>query len=107
VSVGKLDKQRPNVTDVIDEGRIGLVINTVSHFDDTDAATAEDAAAAGRAVKDGYRIRQAAERRRIPCCTSLDTASALVDAIARQDSGEGFNVATVRAYRTAVRVEAH
>jgi carbamoyl-phosphate synthase large subunit len=106
VSVGKLDKQRPNVTDVIDEGRIALVINTVSHFDDTDAATAEDAAAAGRAVKDGYRIRQAAERRRIPCCTSLDTASALVDAIARQDRGEGFNVATVNAYRTPVRVEA-
>jgi amidohydrolase len=35
----------------------------------------------GRTVKDGYRIRLAAEQRRIPCCTSLDTAAALVDAI--------------------------
>jgi hypothetical protein len=56
-------------------------------------------AAAGRTVKDGYRIRLAAEQRRIPCCTSLDTAAALVDAMTRQRAGESFAVAPVRAYR--------
>jgi hypothetical protein len=50
-------------------------------------------------VKDGYRIRLAAEQRRIPCCTSLDTAAALVDAMARQRSGGSLRVAQVRQYR--------
>ncbi len=50
-------------------------------------------------MKDGYRIRLAAEQRRIPCCTSLDTAAALVDAIGRHTSGQSVRVATVREYR--------
>ena len=102
VPVGKLGHGRPNVIDVIDDGRVALVINTVSHFD-TDEFTftrdGETIAAAGRTVKDGYRIRVAAEQRRIPCCTSLDTAVALVDAIGRHRNGEEVRVATVRAYR--------
>ena len=34
-----------------------------------------------------------------PCCTSIDTAQALVDAITRQRRGAEITVATVRAYR--------
>ncbi len=97
VAVGKLGHGRPNVIDVIEEGRVQLVINTVSH-----GATDEmdyDSEGAGRIVKDGYRIRVAAEQRRIPCCTSLDTAAALVDAMTRQQAGERFAIAPVRAYR--------
>ncbi len=102
VPVGKLGHGRPNVIDVIHDGRVALVINTVSHFDTDEldyVREGGDAAAAGRTVKDGYRIRVAAEQRRIPCCTSLDTAAALVGAMARQREGETFRVATVRAYR--------
>jgi carbamoyl-phosphate synthase large subunit len=103
VPVGKIGHDRPNVIDVIEDGRVAIVINTVSHFstDEMDYARDGDAniAAAGRTVKDGYRIRLAAEQRRIPCCTSLDTAAALVDAIARHRAGETFTVAPVRAYR--------
>jgi len=103
VPVGKIGHGRPNVVDVIEEGRVSLVVNTVSHFDtdELDYSTQGEAliTAAARTVKDGYRIRLAAEQRRIPCCTSLDTAATLVDAIARHRAGEVFRVAPVRAYR--------
>ncbi|MEO8899603.1 MAG: carbamoyl-phosphate synthase large subunit [Candidatus Dormibacter sp.] len=103
VAVGKLGQARPNVIDVIEDGRVQLVINTVSHlvtdeldYDDVGSASV---AAAGRTVKDGYRIRLAAEQRRIPCCTSLDTAAALVDSMSRQQAGRQFAIAPVRVYR--------
>ncbi len=103
VAVGKIGHGRPNVIDVIEDGRVSLVVNTVSHFGTDELDYTGDGrsviAAAGRTVKDGYRIRLAAEQRRIPCCTSLDTAAALVDAIGRQRAGTGVRVATVSAYR--------
>jgi carbamoyl-phosphate synthase large subunit len=103
VAVGKVGHGRPNVIDVIEEGKVQLVINTVSHFatDELDYQHdgAASVAAAGRTVKDGYRIRLAAEQRRIPCCTSLDTAAALVDAMIRQQAGERFAIGPVRSYR--------
>ncbi|HEY6468171.1 MAG TPA: carbamoyl-phosphate synthase large subunit [Candidatus Dormibacteraeota bacterium] len=102
VSVGKIGYGRPNVIDVIEDGRVSIVLNTVSNFgtDELDfTGDGSAAAAVGRTVKDGYRIRLAAEQRRIPCCTSLDTAAALVDAIGRHTSGQSVRVATVRAYR--------
>jgi carbamoyl-phosphate synthase large subunit len=103
VAVGKLGHGRPNVIDVIEEGKVQLVINTVSHLhtDELDYSNdgAASVAAAGRTVKDGYRIRLAAEQHRIPCCTSLDTAAALVDAMIRQQAGERFAIGPVRAYR--------
>jgi carbamoyl-phosphate synthase large subunit len=105
VSVGKIGHGRPNVIDVIEDGRVSIVINTVSNFgtDELDyRADGGAAAEVGRTVKDGYRIRLAAEQRRIPCCTSLDTAAALVDAIGRHTSGKSVRVATVREYRDGV-----
>jgi carbamoyl-phosphate synthase large subunit len=102
VPVGKLGHGRPNVIDVIEDGRVSLVINTVSHFDTDELEYAHvdlAVAAAGRTVKDGYRIRVAAEQRRVPCCTSLDTAAALVEAMVRHRSGEALLVAPVQAYR--------
>jgi carbamoyl-phosphate synthase large subunit len=105
VSVGKIGHGRPNVIDVIEDGRVSLVINTVSNFSTDELDFRSDggaAAAVGRTVKDGYRIRLAAEQRRIPCCTSLDTAAALVDAIGRHTSGKSVRVATVREYRDGV-----
>jgi hypothetical protein len=79
------------------------VVNTVSNLESDELALSPtgdgELAAAGRTVKDGYRIRLAAEHRRIPCCTSIDTARALVDAIERQRRGGDITVAPVRAYR--------
>jgi carbamoyl-phosphate synthase large subunit len=107
VAVGKLGNGRPNVVDVIEEGRVSLVINTVSHVQTDElqfGATSDGVSGTmlqneGRSVKDGYTIRLAAAQRRIPCCTSLDTARALVEAMARHRSGGTYAVAPVRAYR--------
>jgi carbamoyl-phosphate synthase large subunit len=101
VAVGKLGDGRPNVVDVIEEGRVSLVINTLSHVQTDELRFGGDGLHAdeGRSVKDGYTIRLAAAQRRIPCCTSLDTARALVEAMARHRSGESYTVAPVRAYR--------
>jgi len=106
VAVGRIGQSRPNVLDVIEEGTVSLVVNTVSNLESDELTVSPSGdgglAAAGRTVKDGYRIRLAAEHRRIPCCTSIDTAEALVNAIARQRRGGEMAVAPVRAYREGV-----
>ncbi|MBV8300408.1 MAG: carbamoyl-phosphate synthase large subunit, partial [Candidatus Dormibacteraeota bacterium] len=94
VAVGKIGHGRPNVIDVIQDGRVALVVNTVSQVDTDELQHSEGGGVvrdAGRTVKDGYRIRLAAEQRRIPCCTSLDTAAALVESISRQLAGDDVN----------------
>jgi carbamoyl-phosphate synthase large subunit len=105
-AVGRIGQSRPNVLDIIDEGRVSLIVNTVSNLETDELTLSPDGsrglAAAGRTVKDGYRIRLAAEHRRIACCTSMDTAQALVDAITRQRRGGDITVATVRAYREGI-----
>jgi carbamoyl-phosphate synthase large subunit len=102
-TVGRIGQSRPNVIDLIEEGDVRLVINTISNLESDEMALSADGdgrlAAAGRTVKDGYAIRLAAERRRIPCCTSIDTARALVEAMSRERAGGAMTVATVRAYR--------
>ncbi|HEX2185459.1 MAG TPA: carbamoyl-phosphate synthase large subunit, partial [Chloroflexota bacterium] len=61
--VGKLSDGDTTITDLIHAGEVQLVINTVT---------------GGRPVlQDGFEIRRAAVESRIPCLTSLDTASAL------------------------------
>jgi carbamoyl-phosphate synthase large subunit len=100
VAVGKLGNGRPNVIDVIEDGRVSLVINTPSHIQTDELRfDASLAASEPRSVKDGYLIRLAAARRRIPCCTWLDTAAALVNVMDRHRAGEQLAVDTVRSYR--------
>ncbi len=127
--VERIGHGHPDVVDIIDEGRVSLVINTVSHLDgpaqplDGDVTgrardilleptrsisalpvPAEGLELAMRTLTDGYRIRAAAEQRRVPCCTSLDTASALVEAIARDRRGDGFHVMSMEEYRQSTAV---
>mgnify|MGYP003308294199 CR=1 FL=1 len=63
----KLGEGHPNVIDVITDGSISGVINTV--------------AASASAIRDGFAIRRAAVENRIPCHTSLDTAMAAVETV--------------------------
>jgi carbamoyl-phosphate synthase large subunit len=68
----KLREGHPNVVDVIRDGTVSAVINTIS---------------GGRTpLKDGFDIRRAAAERRIPCFTSLDTARVAVEALRRGGS---------------------
>jgi carbamoyl-phosphate synthase large subunit len=100
VTVGKLGDGRPNVIDVIEDGRVSLVINTPSGIQTDELRfDASFDGSAPRSVKDGFLIRLAAARRRIPCCTWLDTAAALVNVMSRHRAGEQLAVATVRRYR--------
>jgi carbamoyl-phosphate synthase large subunit len=63
----KLEEGHPNVVDVINDGSVGAVINTVTEVTSV--------------LRDGFFIRRAAVERRIPCFTSLDTARAAVESI--------------------------
>jgi len=64
----KLSEGHPNVIDVINDGTVSGVVNTVT---------------GGRIpLRDGFQIRRAATERRIPCFTSLDTARAAAEALA-------------------------
>lgn len=63
----KLGEGHPNVIDVIKQGIVNGVVNTVT---------------GGRApLQDGFQIRRAAAEKRIPCFTSLDTVRAAVEAL--------------------------
>jgi carbamoyl-phosphate synthase large subunit len=97
--VGRIGQSRPTVIDVIEEGSVALVINTVSRTHD---AAASDSYVSGRTVRDGYFIRDSAERHRIPCCTSLDTASALAQAVTRQRGRHDLTVQPLTSYRKQV-----
>ena len=69
--VGKLSDGDSAITDLIREGQVHLVINTVT---------------GGRPVlQDGFEIRRAAVESRIPCLTSLDTANALAASLTIAD----------------------
>jgi len=79
----KLNEGHPNVLDVITDGTVNAVINTVT---------------GGRVpLHDGFQIRRAAAERRIPCFTSLDTARVAVTALV--DGGQAYNVCPLGEYR--------
>ncbi len=78
----KLSEGHPNVVDVIREGWVDGVINTV-----TGARTP---------LRDGFAIRRAAAEKRIPCFTFLDTARVAVEAMA--SSNHAFNVHPLKEY---------
>jgi carbamoyl-phosphate synthase large subunit len=93
--VHKIGRGSPTVLDVIDDGAIDLVINTISNEPPPEA----DGARAGDAViRDGFEIRRAAVERRIPCLTSLDTAAALVESLNLLGLGGAHDVATLGEY---------
>jgi len=79
----KLSEGHPNVVDVIRDGTVDGVLNTVT---------------GGRvSLRDGFEIRRAAAAKRIPCFTSLDTAGALADVLG--DGSQAFSVKPLSEYR--------
>jgi len=90
--VAKIGDEGPTVLDVIVRGEVQLVINTMSNI-------YEDRGDGTPVFKDGFEIRRAAVERRIPCLTSLDTATALLEsAVAAADEME---VRTIDEWRKA------
>jgi carbamoyl-phosphate synthase large subunit len=79
----KLSEGHPNVVDVINNGTVQGVVNTIT---------------GGRiSLKDGFAIRRAAAEKRVPCFTSLDTARAACEALA--DGTRTYNVQPLASYR--------
>ena len=66
---------QPTVADVIADGRVRAVINTLEGKSTTH-------------IRDGFYIRRQATEQRIPCFTSLDTAGAAIRALAHPGSYE-------------------
>jgi carbamoyl-phosphate synthase large subunit len=66
----KLDEGHPNVLDVIMDGSVNGVLNTL-----------EGVSARRDQLRDGFEIRRAAAERRIPCFTSLDTARTVAECL--------------------------
>ena len=71
--VAKIGEEGPTVLDVITQGQVDLVLNTMSNI------YSDPGEEGGPVFKDGFEIRRAAVERRIPCLTSLDTATALLE----------------------------
>ena len=82
----RLDDSDPNVVDIINNGTVDAVINTITGDREV--------------MQDGFHIRRAAVDRRIPCFTSLDTARVAVETLAT--GGASFNVKTVQEYMTKI-----
>jgi carbamoyl-phosphate synthase large subunit len=81
----KLDAGHPNVVDVIRSGEVDAVVNTLTG----DRSP----------LRDGFRIRRAAVECRVPCFTSLDTLSAVVESL---EAGLTFEVDTLDGYLVTV-----
>jgi carbamoyl-phosphate synthase large subunit len=83
VTTKKLHEGHPNVVDVISDGSVNAVINTVT---------------GGRIpLRDGFQIRRAAVERRIPCFTSLDTARAAAQALL--NGSQNYSIMPINEYR--------
>jgi carbamoyl-phosphate synthase large subunit len=92
--VAKIGEEGPTVVDVITQGQVNLVINTMSNI------YAEPSEAGGPVFKDGFEIRRAAVERRIPCLTSLDTATALLESAVA--ASRDIEVRTIDEWRAGV-----
>jgi carbamoyl-phosphate synthase large subunit len=83
VTTKKLHEGHPNVVDVITNGSVTAVINTVT---------------GGRIpLRDGFQVRRTAAERRVPCFTSLDTARAAVQAVL--NGAQNYHIQPLPEYR--------
>ncbi|MBT6680441.1 MAG: carbamoyl-phosphate synthase large subunit, partial [Chloroflexi bacterium] len=78
----RLSEGHPNVVDIIEDGSVGAVVNTVT---------------GDRSImQDGFHIRRAAAERRVPIFTSIDTARAAVESLAAGEAA--YNVMRLDEY---------
>jgi len=78
----KLGEGHPNVVDVIQDGWVDGVVNTIT--------------SGGAPLRDGFFIRRAATEKGIPCFTSLDTIRVAVEGLV--GSNKAFNVQPMAEY---------
>jgi carbamoyl-phosphate synthase large subunit len=77
-AVKKIDEGSPNILDLIQSGKISLIVNTPTR---------------GRQPeRDGFKIRRKAVEMSIPCLTSLDTAKAIIQCLKLGKTGKDLEV---------------
>ncbi len=82
----KLSEGHPNIVDIIRDGTVDGIVNTIT---------------GGRIpLRDGFQIRRAAAEKRIPCFTSLDTARAAAEALA--NGSQSYNAQPLPVYRSGI-----
>ncbi len=80
----KMSEGHPNVVDIINDGAVTSIVNTIT---------------GGRIpLRDGFEIRRAATEKHIPCFTSLDTARAAVEALL--NGSQTYSAQPLPDYRT-------
>ena len=85
----RLNEGHPNVVDIIVNGTVSAVVNTITGN--------------RSALQDGFHIRRAAVEKRIPCFTSIDTATAAAESLTTQDPT--YNVKSMLEYISTQRGE--
>jgi len=83
----RLQQGGRTVVDIIEDGTVGAVVNTVTG----DRTT----------MQDGFHIRRAAVMQRIPCFTSIDTARCAIESGGEVETalgGQGYNIRTLAEY---------
>jgi carbamoyl-phosphate synthase large subunit len=84
--VNKVREGSPNIDDLLRQGDIHLVINTLTR---------------GKAPeRDGFVIRRAAVELAVPCLTSLDTARAILEVLGDIKEGTDFPLVPLQEYET-------
>ena len=76
------EQEHPNTVDIIMDGTINAVVNTIEGDRES--------------LEDGFEIRRAAVEARIPCFTSMDTARAAVECLS--DGGVQYNIKPLNEY---------
>ncbi len=82
--VNKIREGSPNIIDIIRQGKIDLVINTLTR--------------GKMPERDGFRIRRAAVEHAIPCLTSLDTTTVILSVLQSLEQGKDFTVIPLQEY---------
>ena len=78
----RLGEGHPNVVDIISEGSVDGVINTVTGDREV--------------LQDGFAIRRISAEKGVPCFTSIDTARAVAESINRPN--DHYNVLPLEEY---------
>ena len=78
----KLREGHPNVVDVIEDGSVSAVVNTISGSPEV--------------MRDGFFIRRTAVEKHIPCFTSMDTARAAAESLSVEPVA--YEIATIAEY---------
>lgn len=86
--VKKIKEGSPNIVDLIRDGQVDFVVNTLTH--------------GRKPSSDGFLIRRAAVELNVPCLTSLDTLQAVLDVIIERETMEAAEIHSLQEYVSTI-----